>query len=759
MKVHKILSGEGAERYLPFALSKLRFLVDSSSGVVVQSYRIEDAQVRIEMNPVTGQHFVRIDATGGTIGYEFFSTFDSITAFPVVWRATAWNKGKATVLSTALRDAPAPIVPRDPLAPAINGQRNVEYHWWPEKPGVSSADAVRTADWFMTSTMGALSWQAHELDWQSFMASYTTKDGITAVPYEFGADVGVDVQPAIYEKGGAKSALPVPTLPHWPRRAAAMEVQGRRFIIMSDAHSNFYAFPDAYVTGDPVRYAFPQARAKIVHAADYMPAGVAIPSTSTMSRRPRAAITPYNASQLAVPPVPAADILAPYAEYPGAEQAPGADETRQFQRHHYLWDFHPSGTKAVAIVHTDVRPLTVDRGDGREPMMALAEYGPQFRVRASVTGSQWVVAAGGAQQVEASTHDALEVTFNIALTGDGPDDFAFSVSGTHLFGDGWYMDAQYVYPDSRLEALGVPAGELVVDMLRLYGTKPMPGSGEPPKVHDAYIVTYCPIQARDVVTTCILHNRPFWMMEAFWSVRLSLGTYPGTPPTIYRWKLFESVPAGSYGLARLIASDLRSLSKIYQQSLDGTPAGLHAVVFGETRQGSAIARTPADSLTAGFEKLPHGFLASGSAWMDGAAFPDDDDRAAHCLALYRLVWEQHASSYGFDSSVHCSIASHPDGHFAAFAHYYDGVDIFDLIEQRRVEIVDGVPTEKFDRSTHLDALREAHGVEIDPSEYAARVTSSEPIVVQRFASWRNVKLGKSPGGKGYFAMNPKLERT
>lgn len=69
---------------------------------------------------------------------------------------------------------------------------------------------------------------------------------------------------------------------------------------------------------------------------------------------------------------------------------------RQFQRHHYLWDFHPSGTKAVAIVHTDVRPLTVDRGDGREPLMALAEYGPQFRVRSSVTGSQWVVAAGGA---------------------------------------------------------------------------------------------------------------------------------------------------------------------------------------------------------------------------------------------------------------------------------------------------------------------------------------------------------------------------
>lgn len=762
MKVHKILTGEGAEKYLPFALSKLRFLMSSSHTIVVQKYQIDDAVISVEMNPLAGQHFVRIDATSGSVGYEFFSTFDAVTSFPVAWRAVAVvpqpdaadTPLKASKLSSAFIDGPAPVVPRDPVAKAVNGQRNPEYHWWPAKPGGTSTDAVRTAPWFMTSTLGVQAWQAHELDGQSFMASFTTKDGVTAVPYEFGSDVGVDVPPTIYEKGTALSAQPVPSLPNWVRRAAAMEVGGRRFVIMSDMQSNFYAWPASYMTPSPVKDGFHASRAKVIRAADYMPAGVTRPTVETMSKRARGVIVPYTTGSWAAPEVPAADIVAPYAEYPGASVEPGADETRQHQRHHYLWDFHPSGTKAVAVVHTDTRALTVDRGEGREPLTALAEYGPQYRIRAALAGSQWVVAAGGAQQVEASTHDALEVTFGINITGPGEDDFTFEITNTHLFGDGWYMDAQYVYPDSRLEALGVPAGELVVDELRLYGKKPP--AAPAPEVHDAYIVTYCPIQARDVVTHCVAMNRPFYMQDRFRSVWASLGTYPGTPPSIWRYDLMESSPVGAHGVARMIASDLRSMSKVFQQSRDGSPAGLHAVVFGETRRGAGLPRTPAESLADGLEKLPAQFLPSGSSWMGGASFPADDEAAAHTLALHRLVWEQSTASYGFDGSVHNAIASHPDGHFAVFAHYYDGADVFDLIEYRRVKLVGGVPTEVFDRTTHADALREAFGIELDPADYAARVTTTEPFVVQRFASWRNVKLPKLPGSPGYFGMNPRL---
>lgn len=762
MRVHKILNGEGAERYLPFALSRLRAIQRWAKQIVVQRYAIDEAHVVVEFNPLSQQHFVRIDGGSGTLGYEFFSTDDYTNAFPVAWRATAVipqpqtpdTPLKASALSSAFTDGPVSVVPRDPVAKAINGQRNPEYHWWPEKPGGTSADAIRTAPWFMTSTLGIQAWHSHDLDWQSFMGSFTTKDGITPVITEFGSDVGVDVPPTIYEKGMARSALPHPTLPNWPRRAAAMEVGGRRFVIMTDMQSNFYAWPASYTTSSPVADAFHESRAKVIRAADYMPSGVTRPSMASMSKRARGVITPYTAGSWAVPPAPAASVLAPYSEYPGSGIEPGADETLQFQQHQYLWDFHPSGTKAVAVVHTDTRALTLDRGDGREPVTALAEYGPQTRIRASEASSQWVIAAGGTQQVKTSTHDALEVTFEIDVTGPGEDDFTFRITRTHLFGDGWYMDAQYVYPDSRLEALGVPVGELVVDELRLYGKKPT--SNPAPEVHDAYIVTYCPIQARDVSVHCVAMNRPFFMIDRPGSVRKSLGTYPGTPPTIWRYDLEEWMPEGRYGLARLIASDLRSMSKIFQQSRDGEPAGLHAIVFGETRRGSGLPRTPADSMADGLEKLPAQFLPSGSAWMAGAEFPPDDVAAAHTLALHRLVWEQSTSSYGFDGSVGNAIASHPDGHFAAFAHYYDGADVFDLIEHRRVELTDGISTEVFDRTTHLAALREAFGLEIDPAEYAARVTSNNPIVVQRFASWRNIKLPKLPGSPGYFATNPRL---
>ena len=50
MKVHKLLTGEGAEKYLPFALSKLRFLIASSHTIVVQTYQIDDAVISIEID-------------------------------------------------------------------------------------------------------------------------------------------------------------------------------------------------------------------------------------------------------------------------------------------------------------------------------------------------------------------------------------------------------------------------------------------------------------------------------------------------------------------------------------------------------------------------------------------------------------------------------------------------------------------------------------------------------------------------------------
>ena len=38
----------------------------------------------------------------------------------------------------------------------------------------------------------------------------------------------------------------------------------------------------------------------------------------------------------------------------------------------------------------------------------------------------------------------------------------------------------------------------------------------------------------------------------------------------------------------------------------------------------------------------------------------------------------------------------------------------------------------------------------------AAINSDKPIVMQRFASWRNIKMPKVSTGQGTFGMNPRL---
>ena len=88
VNIHKVLIGEGAERFLPFALAKLRHFKAWAKHPIVQQYPIEDGRILIEYNPIANQHFVRIEQGGATLGYEFFTTHDYVTAFPVAWWAT-----------------------------------------------------------------------------------------------------------------------------------------------------------------------------------------------------------------------------------------------------------------------------------------------------------------------------------------------------------------------------------------------------------------------------------------------------------------------------------------------------------------------------------------------------------------------------------------------------------------------------------------------------------------------------------------------
>ena len=774
MNIHKHLEGEGAERFLPFALAKLRHFKAWAKHPIVQQYPIEDGRILIEYNPIANQHFVRIEQGGATLGYEFFTTHDYVTAFPVAWWATEVSPQpdgatlalRARRLSTAFTEDPAPAVPRDPVGRALNGQRNAEYHWWPAAEGVQATDPIRTKPYFVTSTYGCFSWQAPDMDFQNFMGSYTTIDGVSAVPHDYLTDVGVDVVPALYEDGRVTSGFPFPVLPHWPRRAACMEVGGRRFVILSDMQSNFYAYPDTYLTSDPVLTAFHEQRAKVVKAADYLPAGVIVPTVGTMYVAPRGVITEYKA-KWAAPIAPPAPVLAPFADNPGATVEPGADEARTYQRHHYLWEFHPSGSRAAAVVHVARNnghaELLVGSGDAGVPAYCLAEYGPQYQILAADIGREWVAAAGGATTFEVCERAVLEVEFHLVVTGTGEDDFTFAVTPRRTIAGGWFFDAQYAYCDARLEAKDVFAGDLLTDEVRLHGVA-VGGAGARPTIYDEFIVTRNHDRSEDVQAHCVAMNRPYQMVQRTRLVeRSELNTYPGDPPPIRRYFIVEPSASGAHGIARLLSSDLRSMSKVFEQSRDGSSVGLHVVAFGQDRQGAGLPRTQAASTALGYAVMPAAFLPSGSYWLGGDAVAPNSIDAAFALGLHRLAWDHITYRYGFDSSVHAGITTHPDGHFAVFAVFKNPYDPaapvvpFDLIEYRRVTLDDaGNPVEHFDRTTHQEALRDAFGVEFDLSEFVAAINSDKPIVMQRFASWRNIKMPKVSTGQGTFGMNPRL---
>lgn len=773
MLVHKILIGDGAERYLPFALSKLRHFQGWAKHSIVQRYMVDEVQILIEFNPASQQHFVRIEQGGATLGYEFFSTEDYVDAFPVAWWATAVTPRKLeagwslvpTRLSTAFTEGPVPVVPRDPLSRAINGQRNAEYHWWPAADGVQAGDAIRTKPYFMTSTYGCYAWQAPDMDRQNFMGSYSTVDGLRPIPHDFLVDVGVDVLPTLYEKGRALTGFPHPVLPNWPRRAACMEVGGRRFVIMTDMQSNFYAYPDDYLTGDSSYVAFHESRTQMVRPADYMPAGVEQPSVATMYVAPRDCITEYGLKWAAVPAAPA-PILSPYANNPSSSIEPGADEAKQYQKHHYLWDFHPSGARAAAVVHTNRREGMLF-GTGIPAMTAhcLAEYGPQYVIQPADVGRAWVAAAGGAATFDVTERAVLEVAFDIQITGERPQDFTFTVTTQRLITGGWFFDAQYAYCDTRLEARGVFGGDLLTDEVRLRGVA-VGGAGARPTVYDEFVVTKNHDRGAEVQSVCVAMNRPYEMVQRSRPVETAaVPTYPGEPPAIWRYFILEPGSPGAHGIARMLSSDLRSLSKVFEQSRDGSSVGLHVIAFGEDRQGAGLPRTEAAAEALGHLLVPPTFLPSGSYWLGGDTVASNSLAAAHALGLHRVAWDHITYRYGFDTSVHTGITTHPDGHFAVFACFKNPFDSgaavapFDLIEYRRIELNEaGDPVEVFDRTTHVEAFQKAFGVEFDLAAFIAAITSDKPLVVQRFASWRNIKLPKLAAGQGRFGMNPLLDQ-
>ena len=765
MPVHKVIIGEGGEKYLPFALSRLRHLKIIGAGATAQKYTFEDGAVtvRVEYNPIHGNHFVRIDSNPGAVGYEFLSTFDDVRNDPSNWWSTAVAPAPKGLTAKLLSQAPTngdptPSTFRDPYARAINRQRNTQHFWWPADPDADIDGQVRTKPYFVTSTAGANSWQITALDWQNRLGSYVGEGGASGVwiaPVDFGVDVTVDVPPTIYEGGKALSGAPVPLTPAWWRRAAMMEVDGTRYVIMSDSHSGFWCWPTEHMTDSGEKYLIPRTEVRHVRAHEYMPPAAVVPSVQTMVPFERGIPMLVNRGLGLEWDIPAADEVY-FDPLTGLDVEPGTIPKNQLQKHQYLWDFRGDGARACAVIHTNLNNAHAWLTESADPIRSLREYGPQYRIAPEFASSPgagtWVSEAGGLDDVQITERAVLEVEFHITKTLDG--DFTFTVTVSRFIQGAWFFDAQYAYRDRRLEALGVDGGALLTDELRVYRAAPrLPDQA---RADDQFIVTRNQDTSADVATFCVARDRGFIAFDDWHLIHTGTGTYPGLVGSlpVHRWNFQDVMPTSNYWSGIMVASDLRSMSKVLRVSADGTPQGLHAVVFGEIRQDKGIQGwTEADTMVLGQVRVVPAFVTpdtGGSSDVSGAVELD----------THRVIYGRVTASYGFSTTVHTGISTHPDGHFAAFAHYYGAFDgIFDLIEYRRVtKREDGTLEETFDRTTHVAAFEKATKFTFDSAQYQANIPGLTPLVMQRFSGWRNVRMGKVKGGE-FAQLNPRFEET
>lgn len=521
MPVHKVIIGEGGEKYLPFALSRLRHFAIIGAGTTAQKYTLEDGAVtvRVEYNPHNGQHFVRIDSTSGVVGYEFVSTgYEGIDpdGMPFtekfVTTVDASKKKVKGLWTNWGKGVDGQVKSHVPLA--INRQANSQYFWWPINSTGDIKAQVRTEKHFMTSTFGRVMGAIQFYDDQSFFTpdfSSSLKGGQIAYEHDGeGTDLFNDVLYAKYEDDAApQAAVPAPVEPNWWRRGCMTTRGGRTFVVMTDMQSNVRVIPASYLT-DPQKCMFPAGKGRFISVAAMLPVGAAIPSMATMVRPTRligeVEVSPgvINDNWVFIDDSPQGNQIWEDEAHPvpdsGIPSVPGFSRDRQFQKHDYVWVFNSTGTKMAAIIdidannnHSDLTIPDVTVSDKQfgttpasTPLRRIAQCGANVHVpvgtQTAFAGklSEW----GGVSGAKIYKRALVELDININITGPDEDDFEASTTITRFDGPKWFTNVDYAFRDERLVDKGVELDDLITAELVLYTDK------EPPYFSKTYSMSY-----------------------------------------------------------------------------------------------------------------------------------------------------------------------------------------------------------------------------------------------------------------------------
>jgi len=413
MILHKLLRGDDAGLYLPFASSRLRYLerIRGPKAFFDEKYIIDTFTVDIQQAPP----FQYIRITGGpSVQYEFFTSDhvnDNTLSSPghsvfVCGSATRakFVSGKdretACSSSTLTPDPTSTWIARDceDLNDKTLGlitrrswqqQKFFEHAWHPNNDGKS----------LVTSTQAQAPGLAGQCNWMS--------------PYNFArlasagskvSDFGLDVQPTLYTSSGLTTGAPLLD-EDWiyGRHAAVRSSGGRQFFISTDNYGRFQVYP----------------------VKDYSATNGIVPASGYRQYTP---------------------------PYPLWVTVPDPTDYR-WQVNDWLWRFNKDATKCVSV------PYNSDFSNGFFKTLA----GLQFFATILPDVAPTVAIQNALVPAHEDTPGLVE--FGITITVTGTDDMDFDVVFTPLRSSyfpetgRFFFDAAYFMKD--VETIGVAEDTLV----------------------------------------------------------------------------------------------------------------------------------------------------------------------------------------------------------------------------------------------------------------------------------------------------------
>lgn len=777
MLVKKILVGDSAAEFLPFALTKVRELNARYEGSPLsKQFQTDRVYIRVHVR-AKDRGEVYIAATA--LAYEFFTTdsqdddeLHTEGSFTDAFQkraitSTTLPKPSGTPPDWVTTDMPEKLLTH----PTVNRQRAPQYTW-------------HTTGQFMQSTLG-INQAGNNFDgrrtWRGLFTRNEDGDAIEVDAY-FTYDIGFDVPPTQYSPRKTLPLAPKLKAPHWWRRACIREVDGRRFVIATDSDSNFYAYP-LIADGEGTEPAssgillVPDTGYVKVAASAYLPAWAAVPDLESM--RPVPSGIQYARDEFGsillryltinedwVPP------SFDYSAFPGEE--PGWTRTDTLQDNHAVWTFNSDGTRAAAVILGDELPRFAEETSSNPDTGAdefrtvryahLKNYTAAVRVphyTQELKGDK-IEEIGGLREVTVTRRGLLEVDLAIELTGENPMDFTFTVTPRLELQDACYVDCDYAYGDPRLEALGIEKDELLVAKLVRYMDNIFePGTWEPGTSGDYDLTVqmraFLEVEKADgtAVKKWAMSRYGWQELPYFAAVSPTFGDFG----TTYR-------PYGQYALVGMDVSlfhrnvfvnelynrvsclglDLRSLSACFehegyenpiehteQVTTYGVNAGLAIYLWG----GKEVDPTPA--MTAHLDtELPDGWVEMP---YDYKGEHGDEPTDTHCiwLDLYRFDIDFMLA----ELQAPQGIASHPKGH-AAFAMVRgvsaDNLQAVDVISRR----TGGAESTATKTTTHLATFNAAWAT---GRAYADYVPGGilYPGRLQGYAVWRDIQPQKVTG--------------